>query len=313
MDGLATNQIAKSVDVFYPLIAAVNELIDLSGDPASFKKALADKLTSKEFIQDLAIKLLNGIHAADALGRSYVVRKEKFYSDQSKTISAKFRVGKYTVRANGIKWIVADDKPGVQISFNLTPEQALQYFRYKAFWISGIENQRFIDAVKLELERVLSEGKTYDQFAEAFKKFFVEYGVTPENAIRVDTIFRTNLFASYTAGQVKQVDEVKDKFPVWRYIAVRDNRTRPSHLALNGHLFRRGPYPPISFNCRCVPQFIHSLQLRQLGDVQIYNTIYELIDLSEVVDFLDTDTFDQWVGENPVSAGIRNVLEAGSK
>lgn len=301
--------------MYAPLIKAFNNLLSTSNDGSVgfSKQRLSDALVSKEFIQNLAAEILTGIHAADALGRSYVVRKDKYFSDQKKTISAKFRVGKYFARADGIKWIAADDKSGVQISFNLTPEQALQYFRYKAFWISGIENQRFIDAIKLELERVLSEGKTYEQFSEAFKKFFIEYGITPEKAIRVDTIFRTNLFTAYTAGQVKQVDEVKDKFPVWRYIAVRDNRTRPSHLALNGHLFRRGPYPPISFNCRCVPQFIHSLQLAQLGDVQIYDTIYELVDKSEVVDFLGNDTFDQWIGENPVSAGIRNVVEEGSK
>jgi SPP1 gp7 family putative phage head morphogenesis protein len=260
----------------------------------------------------LSAEILTGIHAADALGRSYVVRKDKYFSDQKKTISAKFKVGKYFTRADGIKWIVAADTPSVQISFNLTPQLALQYFQQKAFWISGIENQRFIDAVKGELERVLSEGLTYDQFADSFKKFFIEYGITPENTIRLDTIFRTNLFAAYTAGQVKQVDEVRDQFPVWRYISVIDNRTHPSHMRLNGHYFRREPYPPIWYNCRCTPQFIHSLQLDQLGAIEIHNTIFELIDSSEVIDFVVNDGFDQWVSDNPVSPGIQSIVEGGS-
>jgi SPP1 gp7 family putative phage head morphogenesis protein len=161
------------------------------------------------------------------------------------------------------------------------------------------------------LERVLSEGVTYDQFADSFKKFFIEYGIVPEKAIRLDTIFRTNLFTAYTAGLVSQVDQVKDRFPIWRYVAVRDARTRPSHAQLNNQFFKRGPYPPISYNCRCTPQFIHELQQAALGNPRIYDSIYDIIDRDEVVDFISGKTFEQWTADNPVSPGIQSVINEG--
>ena len=313
LDDLATTHIAESSGVYAPLISAVHYLIGTTTDTDKLRKLFATDLVSKDFINKLASRLLTALHSADALGRSYIVRKDKFYSDQKKVISAKFKFGKYSIRADGMKWIAADDKPNVQVSFNLTPDLALQLFQQKAFWIGGIENQRFIDAVKSELEKVLSDGLTYDQFSEAFKQFFVDYGITPNNTIRLDTIFRTNLFAAYTAGQVAQVDEVKESFPVWRYLAILDNRTHPSHAALNDQYFKNGPYPPIWYNCRCTPQFIHSLQMEQLGSIDSYDSIYDLIDPSEVIDFQGTAGFDQWVSDNPVSAGIKTVVEDGLK
>ena len=286
-------------------------MLGSAASAGEFRQSLDKGLISPEFIRNLSDKLISASHAADALGRSCVVRKDKFFSDKKKVVSAKFKIGKYFARADGLKWIVADDNQNVQISFNLTPEQAVEYFRRKAFWISGVEDQRFIDAVKSELDRVLSEGETYDQFSDSFKIFFNEYGITPNNPIRLDTIFRTNLFTAYTAGQVKQVEEVTDRFPIWRYIAVHDNRTRLSHAMLSNKFFRSGPYPPISYNCRCTPQFIHELQLPQLGEIQVYDSIYDLIDPSEVIDFLSNNTFDQWISDNPVSPDIQNIIDQG--
>jgi SPP1 gp7 family putative phage head morphogenesis protein len=246
---------------------------------------------------------------ADSIGRSFIVDKDKYYSDQQNTLSAKFKVGSHFTRADSIVWIAAADKDRVNISFSLTPQSALDYFRKKAFFISGIENQKFIDAVKFELERVMAEGVSYSEFSDRFKDLFIRFGITPEKPIRLDTIFRTNLFAAYTAGQVQQVDEVKDRFPVWRYVSILDNRTRQSHRGLNNKFFRYGPFPPISFNCRCTPQFMHSSQLGKIGTTEIFNSIYDLIDPSEVVDFLSPASYQKWIDDNPVSPDIQSIID----
>lgn len=270
------------------------------------KKKLPE-IVSKEFIDALAEKIRVGMVSADSIGRTYIVDKDKQYSDARKIASAKFKIGKHYKRSDSITRIAAAGS--VNVSFDLTPEEVLQEFRRRAFRIGGIENQKFIDAVKFELERVISEGKSYEDFKNTFTDLFLKYGITPEKPIRLDMIFRTNLFTAYTAGQVKQVDEVKDRFPVWRYSAILDNRTRQSHKNLNDKLFRYGPFPPISYNCRCTPQFIHKVQLDNLGEVTTYNSIYDLIDKEEVVDFLGTDSYQQWIDDNPVEPDIQDIID----
>ncbi|MDP1675710.1 MAG: phage minor head protein [Bacteroidota bacterium] len=275
-------------------------------------EALKEKLVtlvSSEFINRFGLLLTDSLVTADSIGRSYVVDKDKSFSDGKKVLSAKFQIGKYVTRADGVRWILAADS-GVKISFDLTPDQAIEFFRRKAFWISGIENEKFIAEVKRELEKALTQGTSYQDFTEQFKNFYLSYGIVPDNAIRLDTIFRTNLFTSYTAGQLKQVEQVKDRFPVWRYVSVLDNRTRQSHRNLSGKLFRNGPYPPINFNCRCTPQFIHEFQLERNTE-PIYDSIYEFISEDEVVDFIGSNSFDSWIADNPVSTDVQSIIEAG--
>lgn len=266
------------------------------------------QLESKEFIRAMAEQLEAGLIAADSIGRSYVVDKDVFYSQERSVLPARVQTRKYLTRADGVTWIAAAGKDRVNISFDLTPTNALQFFRSKAFWISGIENQRFIDAVKSELQRAFTDGITYQDFADRFEALYRTMGITPDKPVRLDMIFRTNLFSAYTAGQVQQVSTVKDRFPVWRYVAIMDDRTRHSHRELNNRLFRYGPFPPISFNCRCTPQFIHQHQLERMGSPEVLNTITDVIDAAEVVDFLSPGAYEQWIADNPLQPGISDII-----
>lgn len=48
--------------------------------------------------------------------------------------------------------------------------------------------------------------------------------------------------------------ELQDTFPYWQYSAILDGRTRPSHKALHGKIFKATDheyYPPIGHRCRC--------------------------------------------------------------
>lgn len=74
----------------------------------------------------------------------------------------------------------------------------------------------------------------------------------------------TNLVVSITLDKNKKkeqmaismVENIKDR-PYWMYNAVLDSRTRPSHRALHGKVFRADDpiwdkiYPPNGWNCRC--------------------------------------------------------------
>ena len=59
--------------------------------------------------------------------------------------------------------------------------------------------------------------------------------------------------------------------PYWRYVSVKDGRTRPTHRALNGKVYRHDHpfwdtyYPPNGFMCRCTVQTLSQAQVDARG------------------------------------------------
>ena len=86
---------------------------------------------------------------------------------------------------------------------------------------------------------------------------------------RLQTIYRTNLQSAYMAGRHAQAMEQADRAPFAQYLAVRDSRTRPSHGALHGKVFRLDSpewsviSPPNGYNCRCRARYLSSRELDQ--------------------------------------------------
>jgi len=77
------------------------------------------------------------------------------------------------------------------------------------------------------------------------------------NPWRLETIYRTNLQSAYMAGRRAEMLQAIDTHPYWRYVAILDNRTRPTHRAMNGKVLAATDgawdaiFPPCGFNCRC--------------------------------------------------------------
>ena len=95
-----------------------------------------------------------------------------------------------------------------------------------------------------------------------------EYFGTPR---RLNTIYRTNVQAAYSAARYQRMMDNIDHRPYWQYSAVGDERTRPSHLALNGRIYRYDDpfwstfYPPNGFNCRCAVIALGERDLKRKG------------------------------------------------
>ncbi|MCY1438332.1 phage head morphogenesis protein, SPP1 gp7 family [compost metagenome] len=74
---------------------------------------------------------------------------------------------------------------------------------------------------------------------------------------RLRTIYQTNLQSAYMAGRKAEQEAAAETHPFWQYVAILDGRTRPSHRALSGQVYRwddpiwSAIYPPNGFNCRC--------------------------------------------------------------
>lgn len=186
-------------------------------------------------------------------------------------------------------------------AFGLPPEKALEYFRSKgyritwdwhemlqeahakAFTVAKVMRIDILEDIRTALDSALQKGTTLQQFKKDLIPTLQKKGwwgeivneqtgelayVTPR---RLDTIYRVNLQTSYMAGRYRSMtDNVKNR-PYWQYIAVLDGRTRPSHRALHGKVFRyddpiwRYIYPPNGFRCRCRIRALSAAEVETQG------------------------------------------------
>ena len=133
----------------------------------------------------------------------------------------------------------------------------------RAFLVGGLTTDAATAGVFEKLAQALDEGTTFNDFKKAADDILAKdsgWGLTAQDSRgRLETIFRTNVLGAYGAGHYAQAtdpDVVKAR-PIWMYDAVGDDRTRPSHLVLDGRAhpaddaFWKSYYPPNGFNCRC--------------------------------------------------------------
>jgi hypothetical protein len=185
------------------------------------------------------------LSTADALGRSIIVNKDSVFS----AIALKDYPG---------TWFACDDT--VRLSFDLIPSEAVKYLKEKAFEIAGTESDAIKQSIKDALIKALEEGRTFDEFKRDVNSIFDSFGVTNASTRHLQTVFRTNIFAAYSIGSYEQVKSMEDRFPLAKYGAVHDSRSR--HIPLEGYYkIDKVPIPPIDYNCRCVVRYIHISQI----------------------------------------------------
>lgn len=242
----------------------------------------------------LSDHLRASLETAEALGRSIIVEKDASLSFAAKSLPGKFIVGNHRMSVASASWFVCDDK-AVRISYDLIPEDVLEYIRYKAFTIAGVEDGQLLEEVKGQIQKAIEAGTDFKDFKLQVNAIFESYGVTKVFNNHLKTVFRTNIFAAYSVAQLRQVQGMPDRFPVWRYMAIRDNRTRASHLELNDKVFKigDGPIPPIDYNCRCTPQFMHVTEVERQGLVPEKWTKNERLQQLDI-----RKSFDEWVSKN---------------
>lgn len=174
---------------------------------------------------------------------------------------------------------------GYQISFDW--KEVWRQAHARSFTVAGVLKLDVLTDIKTALEAALEEGTTMQAFIKDLVPVLERKGWIGEgymidghtgeiegkllNPRRLETIFRTNTQTAYMAGRYQQMMENIEYRPYWEYSAVMDGRTRPSHSALNGRLFRFDDpfwahfFPPNGFNCRC------SVRARSAADIKRLN------------------------------------------
>ncbi|WP_334467906.1 phage minor head protein [Arsenophonus sp. PmNCSU2021_1] len=187
----------------------------------------------------------------------------------------------------------------------LPPKEAIAYFRAKGYHITWnwFEQQAdvhariftvakaarldVLSAIRDEVDRAKSQGISRQDFIDTLtprlqtlgwwgKQVVVDSQGKAEvvqlgSARRLATIYNVNTRVAYNAGRYAQMMATADLYPYWQYVAVGDSRTRPSHAALHGKVFRydhpfwQSHYPPNGFNCRCRVRALSKRRLDALG------------------------------------------------
>ena len=183
--------------------------------------------------------------------------------------------------------------PDLSFAMNLPPEKALEYFRgkenakdkgwnwqevwqeehAKTFTVAKCVKADILQDLRTALDQAMAKGETFEQFRKNLEPTLRAKGwwgkqiavdaegnastIQLGSPYRLRNIYRTNLQTAYMAGRYReQMDEVEDR-PYWQYVAIRDSRTRPAHLAMDGRVYRWDDpiwghiYPPNDWGCRC--------------------------------------------------------------
>ena len=196
------------------------------------------------------------------------------------------------------------DPAVLQALFDQPPEEAIRYLESKGLRITFNWAEMFDEAharaftiakaMRLDVLRdirtglldALATGKTFRQFEQELTPLLQTKGWWGKQVVvdsqgqaqqiqlgsprRLKTIYQTNLQSSYMAGRA-QAQQAADAFPYLMYVAVMDGRTRPSHAALNGKIWRKDDpvwsviSPPNGFNCRCRTRALTPGQMKREG------------------------------------------------
>lgn len=172
-------------------------------------------------------------------------------------------------------------KLAFDLRFDVPPSEAIDYFKRKqilpadefyrleaearsgAFAIGKVYRTDVTAALQKELVDALEQGRTQRDVIERLKAILKGAGHQMLGDAHLETVFRTATQMAYGVGRRIAQEEAAEYLPVWEYSAVGDDRTRPTHMALDGlqfpanHPFWNRYYPPWDFRCRCtvIPVF----------------------------------------------------------
>lgn len=189
--------------------------------------------------------------------------------------------------------------------FAQPPKDAIDYFNSKglllswdwqevstqahahAFTVAKLAQLDVLTLIQTELKSALTDGISGRDFINSLAPKLKSKGwwgkklipdghggfdlIQEGSAWRLNTIYKTNMSTAYMSGRYKAMLENSDHRPYWQYIAIDDGRTRESHRALDGKVFRYDDpiwdtlYPPNGWGCRCRVRALTEKQLQQKG------------------------------------------------
>lgn len=182
------------------------------------------------------------------------------------------------------------DDPDPRIIRPMPPEKALAYFQRlvptisvkkperfgqllerRAFTLAVDADQKLLDTVKGLIQERIETGVGISTAPAEIESLLTDAGVSPRNPQYAEMVQRTNMMDSYNTGIDKEMKDpdVKDIFPVWRYLGIKDGRQGKDHEPQFDNYYSNDlSFSEVRgdrvFNCRCGPQPIDKFLWREL-------------------------------------------------
>ncbi|MCB1826671.1 MAG: hypothetical protein KDJ54_19635 [Candidatus Competibacteraceae bacterium] len=149
-----------------------------------------------------------------------------------------------------------------------------------AFVVAGAMQADLLADLRAAVDRAIADGTTFETFRKDFEQVVADRGWTgwtgedskSGRAWRARTIYDTNLFTSYAAGRHRQMQEVAERRPYWRYRhSPASVVPRAEHLAWDGIILRHDDpwwgthYPPCGWGCKCFVETLAERDLKKQG------------------------------------------------
>jgi len=150
----------------------------------------------------------------------------------------------------------------------------------RAFVVAGAMLADLLMDLRGAVDGAIADGTTFRDFQANFEKIVADRGWTgwtgedtkAGRAWRARVIYDTNLFTAYAAGRYRQMKEVAEARPYWRYRhSPASVVPRAEHLSWDGVILRHDdPWwashaPPNGWGCKCYIETLAERDLKKQG------------------------------------------------
>ncbi|URA10549.1 phage portal protein family protein [Thermospira aquatica] len=217
----------------------LNDVNNAINDSENYDEAISKllKTLGKERDYNLVGKLLLTIDllTRNELAKSYNF-SEKYVNDQINFLKMKVPLSK-------------DD-------YNKLPDKYKNY----GFTVARYQEEDKVAEVLDKLIKAKEHGLSYKDFKKSIGKVKID-----------DSVYFQNVRNAQMSAKYQMLKENTDIYPYWQYVAIMDGRTRPSHVQLNGKVYRADDqiwntiYPPNGFGCRCTVRPLSEEMIKEKG------------------------------------------------
>ena len=174
----------------------------------------------------------------------------------------------------------------------------------KVYTIARMTDLDMLNDIKTSMVESAKSGQSFDDWRKGILNLLSNKGwLHPNNGKdiidpatgevfgsprRLETIYRTNMQTAYNAGQYQGYMANIDARPYWMYDAVGDSRTRPTHAAMDGLVYRYDDafwttfYPPNGYNCRCSVIALSERDVERQGRIVGQSTSDNLVETHKI-------------------------------